>query len=557
MQPAQSAMLSGPSRLLLTLSFGSRVVRLTDGERVDVARSRATDPALAYMPGLSVSGSVDRLLVFASSGVNERSVSVDAQLPFDPSAEMERGRWPTTCELAQLYPGQTWEERRVLIEGLATSVQVGSNGGSISLAVRESPGDDTGQMLNEGSVVSANTFPRTDAGRGTAYVGANERINEDILGAYLPVVIGEPGNGATVEIAGNVNDSPVNAWPGLYVEITDSNVTTTDHVIAVAQHPMAASTVNVVNITEGKSWTGTVQTGIDKLGQAFSFVNPPSNSDIPTQDATELWCRAIAGSGGILDPFGVGALRRVDHVIRWALSKTTIRIDQRQIGRLEALRGYKIDGYINEPVGAWEWLSREILPLLPVSVVYGPGGLYIAPFDPDAPASMAVAHIEHGRNADRITPRTYTGSDEIVNEAAIEFGLNARTGVYAQRRKVGGRLTEADSLSDYVTSDLWAQRSQSHYGRLPQETIQTAYIYDSSTALAVLSWQIRHRSLPRMRVGYQLVRSLDYLRPGDLVTVTDSAQSWSSRVMHVEGVSLAGGAPSVALTAWSPARYTG
>ena len=42
----------------------------------------------------------------------------------------------------------------------------------------------------------------------------------------------------------------------------------------------------------------------------------------------------------------------------------------------ELLQGYLVDCYIDDPVGVWEWVQGNLLPILPISIRYGPAGLY-------------------------------------------------------------------------------------------------------------------------------------------------------------------------------------
>lgn len=558
-RPTVSALLAAAPRLLLTMTVAGRVVRLTDGEPVTVGRARSADSDLLYLPGLLTIGSLERLMVFAAGSV-DRAVSFTAVLPFDLSEAVAQGRtvYTSTAEIAQIHDGQTWEQRHVLIAGRLSRPQHGAMGEPVSMEIVERPGDDTARIVAATHAVTAETWPRLDADRPATYVGANERIDPDILGAFGPVIIGSPGNGGKLRIAGTVQSLRVPAAPALYVERTDSNVTVADHAYLVAYHPLDAASVQIINVTDAETDTCTVSRATDGLGQVASIATPSGNPFIPTADSVELYTSFDeAVGGGLPDPFGTGPLRRADHVIRWALTMSSVRWDKAEVSRLAALRAYRIEGMINDPKAApWPWVRDYVLSLLPVAQVGGPGGLYVAPIDPDATGAQAVAHLEVGRNCWRITQRTDTPDDDVVNGVRLSFGLNVRTGMHGQwRQHKGGPLTEAETASSYVSTSLYATMSRSIFG--PREvTLDTPYIYDGATAELVCERYVRMRCLPRPQVGYQLARDLGWLRPGDVVTLTDEDHRWTQQPFHVQGIDTTGAAPQAALTSWAITRYT-
>lgn len=556
--PTASAMRGPPPRLLLTLRFGSRELRLTDGPAVVVTRNQASEASLPFVPGLSPVSGIDRLLTWFTGATQRRSVSVSVLLPLSMAQIVAQGHSIGTAELSQHYDGQTWEQRRVLIDGRVTDPIIDGEGRPFAFAITEDPGEDTGSLLIETQRVTSETFPRLDAARPAAYVGANERIDPNINGAYLPVIIGTPGEGAILKVAGLDITERVAAVPVLYVERTDSNVTVGDHVFALAQHEVKATTCYIHNITDGLTDTAAVVGhGVDGLGQRFAYARPSANNRIPVSDSIEVYASfGQATGGGMPDPFGPGVLRRADHVILWALSRSDIRWDPAMAPRLEALRAFQIDGFINTQAKAWPWLRDKILPLLPVSVGGGPGGLTITPWRPDATANEAVAALEAGRNCRRVAPLSFVSDQPVANRFAIRFGLSARTGIYGQWRARTGARTTAEQASSYVASDLWCSRSQSTFGVVDAETVETEYVSDGATADLILAWMARSRTFPRAVTGLHLDRSLDWLRPGDVVTLTDSSLSMQDRVFHVEGLSMQSGRIACAVTCWEPLRYT-
>lgn len=558
--PTATALRGPPPRLLLTLEAGSRVFRLTDGPAVVVTRNQASESSLPFVPGLSPVTGVDRLLTWFTGSAQTRTVSVSVLLPVSMAQLMSQGHSMLmgTAELAQHYDGQTWEQRRVLIRGRVVDPVFDGEGHPFAFAISENPGEDQGSLLIETQRVSSETFPRLDAVRPSAYVGANERIDPNINGAYLPVIIGTPGEGAILKVAGLDITERVAAVPVLYVERTDSNVTVGDHVFALAQHEVKATTCYIHNVTDGLTDTAAVVGhGVDGLGQRFAYARPSANNRIPVSESIEVYASfGQTAGGGMPDPFGPGVLRRADHVILWALSRSSIRWDPAMAPRLEALRAFQIDGFINTQAKAWPWLRDKILPLLPVSVGGGPDGVSIVPWRPDATASEAVAGLEVGRNCRRVAPVSYATDQPVANRFAIRFGLSARTGIYGQWRARTGARTTAEEGSSYVTSDLWCSRSQSVFGVVDADPVETEYISDGATADLILAWMARARTFPRAVTGLMLDRSLDWLRPGDVVTLADSSLSMSGHVVHIEGLSMQSGRIACAVTWWESLRYS-
>lgn len=552
-------LLVGPSSLLLTVTVGSRLVRLTDGPALDVKQRATGEPVLRFESGLTTVSDTSRVLGWFANDLSPRTVNVECVLDFDVAATFAAGHvpWEWSAEVSELYPNQVWEDRRVLVSGTVTEPLFGERGEAFAFAVTEDPGEDTSLLLTPTTRVSADTFPRDATTRGRAYTGANLECDANIEGASYPLIVGCPGSGIPLRSATYSTFIP--AVPMLYVERTDSVLDIYDHVFLIAGHELDASTIQYFNLTDGFMGALPVDKGVDLLGQRVSSTTPGGSGSIPSEIGVELYAAFDPSNGGGLpNPFGTGPLRRADHVIRWGLSRSTVRADHSQIPRLGALKDYLIDGFANDPsLSNWGWLRSNVLPLLPASVVSGPGGVYVAVWDHNARADQAVAVLEEGRNAERLTPVAFTSSDDVVNKITISFAPNASNNNYALSRTITGALTpeEKASTTGTILPNYWCRRSQAVFGVRSKE-ITTSWVWDSATAELVLAWMARAYTFPRRQVAYWLPRELDYLRPGDVVLLVDKKLSMSKgQVAHVESIVPESGGIAVGLTWWEPLAY--
>ena len=78
---------------------------------------------------------------------------------------------------------------------------------------------------------------------------------------------------------------------------------------------------------------------------------------------------------------------------------TTIKTYQWIPGPIEILD--EIDTYINDHISPEAWIQERLAPLLPMSAITGPSGLYYAIWDYDASESDVILRISTARGAER------------------------------------------------------------------------------------------------------------------------------------------------------------
>jgi hypothetical protein len=234
------------------------------------------------------------------------------------------------------------------------------------------------------------------------------------------------------------------------------------------------------------------------------------------------------------NPFGSGTMRGAGDVIRWALSLASFRVDNSSLAALSVLNAYKLDTYINAPTSPWAWLQAEVLPLLPVSVSTGPEGLAVVPWLARAvTADQTAEHLEEGRNCTRESAVVYTSINDVYNELTIHYAPNIETGGTALSSTLTGYRYDADDPS--TKPSYWCKRSQAVFGRRPLE-ISAGVVYDPATAESILTDLARWHSHPRREILYTVGRDMDWLRPGDVVALTDADLHLSAAVGLVGSV---------------------
>lgn len=132
-------------------------------------------------------------------------------------------------------------------------------------------------------------------------------------------------------------------------------------------------------------------------------------------------------------------MRGAGDVLRWALGQSSLRVDRdRLAAALPALNGFLIDCVIDERVTPWEWLSANLLPLLPVSLVSGPRGLYPVVWRHAAKASDATFRLDLA--ADPSIERdggVRVDSTTLYNDVTVSYCLDLRTDRYKRSARVG------------------------------------------------------------------------------------------------------------------------
>lgn len=384
----------------------------------------------------------------------------------------------------------------------------------IACTLEESPVQDRALWPPSTAVVDATGWPLHDS---------------NIEGEYYPWVFGGPGS----------TDTSAPWTPGLLVDTTG----TVPHPskILIAGHAVLASSVQVVNVSQGTTAARAVQSEPDGYGRVCSYVEPAVGW---ASAGDEIWVNWYSGSTRVYghpSPTDTTLpLRGAGDLLVWWLSRSTVRWDR---GRLAAIRDrlneYKLDTYAMADPGSritpYHWVMDNLLPLLPVSPRIGPHGLYFVDWDLSATAQTAVAHLEEGRNCSRAGDVTTTSRDDVTNELTITYSVNPRTGSPTARTVLTGDDGTLAEDGDAHRS-FHARRSRSQYGKTITGELTAEHVQDPATAGRILSTELRRRAAQWELMAYHVDQEVaGRLTPGDVVTLTDADRYIEGRPCLVVG----------------------
>ena len=543
---------------LLTVEWAGLTIRLAD-DQLDVVTEAGT--SLQYDAGLDAVELTEAISLLGDS-VGQLSIPIEF-LPPPGQSIAERiaagdDFSSARGELARWVEGTTYEERRVVLSGRLSDPEYGGDDEPVSTSLEEVLYEDTSIIPAATLATSSTTWPHADS------------LSDAWIGTTYPIIIGRPG---TVD-----TDIGPQGWvpgaPALWVDHrADFHTARTGYhpaissglVLVVAGHHVGATRVYLNTDQDTTGIRAFVYNGFDQLGQPIAFVpwyaeitstgtdpyeydlagvytdeNVDSDGitayglgsvdiDDSYQAAEQLpvyvgWYDPLTGAGGV--EAGGRLVREAGDVLEYLLGLSSLAVDRGRLAAAKpALSRYLLDGCISARVSPWDVIRDEILKLLPVSLVSGPAGIYPVVWRYDARPEDAdhVLDADADPAIERDGRVRYDSSDR-ANRLTLSYAYSYRRRVYAASVTYG-----ADGDADAVLSPLctWA-RARS--GRELDQTTETAWVYDTSTAYAILAWRSYAYCLPSRTVDYRVPES-DYVHVerGDVVRLTDST-------VYLEGV---------------------
>jgi hypothetical protein len=560
---------------LLEINWAGATIRLSDLE-VDVT---AVDGTVRHFDGSLDTIDVDEGIDFlADASASPPSAAIAAVFPVDVPLLVAQGHdmAGATGVLSRWIEGTAYGARRVVINGQVVDPEYGASDDPVSFSLELTPWSDSKTIPPaNAAVLSANW----DA----FMIGS---LPTGGVGRLYPIVIGKPG----VVSTGTYDSGRVSGSQGVYVDQQStgrggSNVS--DVTIVLAGHHVTASSVfmNTNTDTDGRRYP--VVNGVDRAGNQIAYspwyLTKPAAADAYVWDATYLgvytWGAppsatvigpiGVAGApssirpgpkvdhsgvfvswsdlddvvgGGLADASG-NAMRGAGDVLEWLMLQSGVPVD---LGRFAAakslLSGFKLDFTIDAETTPWEYVTAHILPILPVSIVSGPDGVYPVVWRYDALASDSVAAIDTGLDpyVQRASNVSYDRSN-VVNAFSLTYALSVRTSNYA------GALRYAAEGTTGATTNYYCTLSKRRYARPDGadlesgKAIETPCIYDNATAHAVLQWMSRAFCLARRRIEYIAPESTyGWLERGHVVTITDADLHLTNQVALVESIRIDG-----------------
>lgn len=489
---------------LLTWEYAGRTWRLAD-QAVTVP---SDDGDLVFGGGLTV-GDVSEEA--AASGVSSaRSLPLTMALPEDVSGLVELGHDITAgaVELSVVEDGEAWEDREVLLLGTLDAPEYGGEGEPLTASLVETSYDDRGLVVPSSAAVRA----------GVSWSAPDEGVE----GEVYPTVMGQPG------WYPDASQPRRSGSPGLLVQTTGST-----RYLLVADGDCAAvgDTVHVFDSTDELSDDLEVLVTRDDLGRTVSVVDLATSGTLTATAGHEYWVSWDQAGGG-WNRGRSGALTGAGDVLLEMLTRSTVEWDRPATEALRArLNAWSVSACIAEAVAPLDWITRELLPLLPVTLVPGPRGLSPVFWDYEATSAAAMDEITVGSDGlSRPGPMRVEGTEEVLTELTLRWALRARTDEYMRVSTWTGDPSRAGE--ENVTSTATLRQAWARYGLRALE-LETALLTDAVSANLTLAWLAASRALPRRVLTLDCDRRYTSWRPGRVVLVTDSTLQLERRVALV------------------------
>lgn len=446
-----------------------------------------------------------------STAVDSLSLGFAVQFPgdVDVAQMVSQGHdlSTATAEVALHLVGDVYESRQVVLAGGLRKPTYDVAGEPVRFTVEADTYDDGALIPTVAQRVTLSTW------------ASRPQASE---GLYYPIVFGTPG--AFVTSAGS--STVTSGSPALIVDSSGGTAIT----LVVAGHRVAANTVRIYD-ADGVGEDLSTISALDALGQTVTTVDLATSSTID-RTSDEFWVGWNSGAA-LVEADGTTAVTSAGALIQWMLDRSTSRVDKGRWAAVASQLGrFTLAGYIDSPVAPSEWVADNVLPLIPVTLVDGPGGQAPILWRYDAATSDAVTHIEHGPGVNRVGSVEYvTQRRDVTNEYRLDFAKRARNG---QAYRSVALVASSEGSSDEYLSRR-AELSKARSG-VRVESMETDVVYDQGTALAVLGWKIAAHAFAQRRVRYQVPQEFGWLALGDVVTLTDADRYFTSLVALVQGI---------------------
>ena len=500
----------GRSHLLLDVEIGGTVYRISD-DALDVDDATGGH-VLAYSPGLD-GLSVTAALEFLSPTAGASSVPVQCVFPADLAALRATGLTlaRAQCSLALWYEGDDYSARTPLASGEASDPEYGEEGEPTAFSIERAARTSTAEVPGATEQVDGITWP---AGILT--------LATDELGLVYPRIYGAPGNGSSIPGSQGVwiDHSKTAHAGGFYSGLE----------LMIAGHAVTADTIRLSTDATASGFEFKVHHQLDALGRLIAFVDAYYDSDRTTWSSGTVYGlgndvvdESFQPDSGVYKPvfcswrYGEGLSPAAGDVISDLLQLQGFPVDYgRMAAATSMLSAYRFDCAIDARIKPMDWLSGNVLPLLPVSLRDGPDGLFLLVWRYDATREDATARVD--ADADPALFRAgpvREDTSEIANRFSLNYRYSVRTGAY----------TETLTRGTDESPDAYCLASQVEFGVI-ERMIDTANVYDQATGEAILAWMARAYAGARRRVAY-VVPSSYALQLGDIVRLTDSRISLS------------------------------
>lgn len=445
---------------LLDVSFAGQVFRIAT-DTIDVSSSAGS---------LQYDGSLDELVwsrsldLFSLQPEPERII-VNGFLPCNVAALIAAGHSleGSAVQFSQVRvkPGadgaavDTWDSRRVCLSGRVLDAEYGAAGDDGRTFIR-----CTVQRTAHESVtlIPPQTYAVTDQ---TWKVDG--RLGTDDIGVPYPLIVGYPGRDDS--IGNGYISGGIGTWlvkKRLYnvlcvgtgkldatgvVLITDSDP---NGQLVSVEYTYTETTAS--NIIPARDQLGTLLAVVDYKSNGYGDSTDPdylgASYKPEVESSDEVFFAFPASSGGGMLWRGI-LLRSAGDVIEWAMEQAGIPVDFAGFAAVRgALSAYMIDTVIDEHVNPVAWVTRELLPLLPVSLIQTESGVSPWVWDHEATRADAVCLLDVDADA-RLDPADTFKEDwsNVRNTFELQYSYNRRTEKYTHTARLGPQRIETTAYA--------------------------------------------------------------------------------------------------------------
>jgi hypothetical protein len=496
--------------------------------------------------------------VAADIGSGEISIAVQIDAEALASGLLERGAvragsWAALIaalhnvegSAAALYrwqPGQTLEAARVMLRGFAEEIEYGGPDEPLIFTLRRSLFANARPILAAQARIDSATWPLS------VFATRDSKVD----GAAYPRVYGLPGidggYSGTLGIRVGVGACP--APMGQY--FATGGVNYGPHYAVVADQPIEADQIRICDYSFDVPICkdAPVQTIADGLGRAISVVDLWDAFPVPDPGREYYLGFSATMAGGTPNATKSAALRGAGEIMRALLLESgavdAVEVDPR-------LDRYLIDTWINEPgVTAWEWISRELAPLIPFRLVESRAGLALRFWDWQATAADSIWSFDaDAGQVDRASSFRRAPASDLANRIIVQYRPERTTSAFLELVGVDATTDETDPR---IVADTRCKESRQRLTRpgadtaLRETVIKAAHVWDTTTARLIAAMKAAELALPHGRVVYRAPAGFEQkIDPADVVTVNDTEIGLLQRVALVDGVTVAAGETLIAL----------
>lgn len=516
---------------LLDLEMGGQTIRLS-GQEIDVTLTdgAGTAETWRYYGGLDFGEDVEDPISLLSSEAEAKSVDVSLYLAPNWSISEMVGEGVvlgSATGILRLWPEGASRAITVIV-GILRDPSWDTDEDPLVGSLEEDPADDRTLWPDPLAVVTRGAYL---SGYGATWGSPARKA----IGEYYPVIFGSPGRVDPDQVVGS---------PALCVY--DGTGTPSEVWWMVAGHPVIADTVRIINTSDESYQVMPVTNEQDGLGRTVALAKWTLPLPLGWTVEDDYWASWEVPTATPIDQYGMYAddmtdpqgRRGAGDVLTYWLRESGIRWDEGRIASVvQTLNSFRIDTYAmaaaDQRIHPWDWVSQNLLPVLPVSARVGPGGVHVVVWRYGATSDMAVARLvaDEGGNATQAGAVESSPIDDVASTLIVGYALDADTSEPSATLVLSG---DDDTIRAGATPDLHLIRGRGIYQRDLVEDVTLEIIREDGTAGAVAAWMSRAKAVQYYSTSYEVdVEIAGSLEPGDVVLLTDAARGFDERVCLV------------------------